>query len=299
MDDLQLVIAATDFSSDSRRAARRAARLAAARGAALGLLHVLDPGPWAGLRQRLASGRDVHEALAEQARIQLAVLAQQILDAGHLGAVHQDLHQGDPLQVLRRECGSADLLVIGAHGSHAPRDLALGTLADRLARSAQRPLLVVRNEPAADYRHVLVPVDFSDPSREAVRAARRFAPGATLHLLHAFDLPEEGKLLTAGVSDEAIASHRERIREAAQAAMDTLLAGLGTDRPVTSTVCQGDIRMVMLEVARARGCELIALGKQGQSRIGDLFLGSVTAWALAHAEADVLVVPHGTQATQA
>lgn len=299
MDDLPLVLAAIDFSPDSRLAARRAARLAAAGDAALGLLHVLEPGPWAGLRQRLASGREVQEALAEQARIQLAVLAQQILDAGHRGAVHQDLVEGDPLQVLRREAAAAGLLVIGAHGSHAPRDLALGTLADRLARSAERPLLVVRNEAAADYRQVLVPVDFSESSREAVRAARRFAPAATLHLVHAFDLPEEGKLLIAGVSDEAIAGYRERVREGARAAMDGVLAELGTDRLVTATVCPGDIRMVMLDAARERGCDLVALGKQGQSRLGDLFLGSVTAWALSHAQADVLVVPRAAQATQA
>ncbi len=53
---------------------------------------------------------------------------------------------------------------------------------------------------------------------------------------------------------------------------------------------------MMLEAARERGCDLIALGKQGQSRLGDLFLGSVTAWALEHAHADVLVVPRAARA---
>ena len=52
----------------------------------------------------------------------------------------------------------------------------------------------------------------------------------------------------------------------------------------------------MLDVARAEDCDLLALGKQGQSRLGDLFLGSVTAWALSHAQADVLVVTQPRQA---
>ncbi|WBY01907.1 universal stress protein [Ramlibacter tataouinensis] len=295
MDALQLVLAATDFSPDSRLAARRAARIAASQGAALGLLHVVDAGGWLALRDLLASRRELKPAVLEQARIQLAVQAQQLLDEGHARAVHQDLREGDPLQQLLGQARTADLLVIGAHGSHAPRDLALGTLADRLSRSAERPLLVVRNEPAAEYRQVLVPVDYSDASREAVRAAQRVAPAAALHLLHAYDLAEEGKLLTAGVSDEAIAAHREQRRWEAQAGMDALVADLGPGARASATVCPGDIRMVMLEVARDRGCDLIALGKQGQSRLGDLFLGSVTVWALEHAQADVLVVPRSAQ----
>ena len=291
MDALRLVLAATDFSPDSRLAARRAARLAAAHGAAMGLVHVVDAGAWSGLRDLLALKRDLHESMVEQARIQLTVLAQQIVDEGHGIAVHQDLREGDPLQELRQQALAAELLVVGARGSHAFRELALGTLADRLSRRAERPLLVVRNEPAADYGQVLVPVDFSAFSREGVRAAQRFAPGATLHLVHAFDLPEEGKLRMAGVSDEAVAAHRARVRDEAQAAMDALRAELGSATRVTATVSQGDIRIMMLEMARERGCDLIVLGKQGQSRIGDLLLGSVTAWALAHAQADVLVVP--------
>lgn len=296
MDALQLVLAATDFSPDSRLAGRRAARIAAAQGASLGLLHVVDAGGWLALRDLLATRRELKPAMVEQARIQLAVQAQQLVDESHGRAVHQDLREGDPLQELLGQARAADLLVVGAHGAHGPRDLALGTLADRLSRSAERPLLVVRNEPAADYRRVLLPVDFSEASGETVRAARRVAPGAALHLLHAYDLAEEGKLLTAGVSDEAIAAHRERRREEARAGMDALLAGMPPGVPASSTVCPGDIRMVMLDVARERGCDLIAIGKQGQSRLGDLFLGSVTAWALAHAQADVLVVPRTAQA---
>ncbi len=295
MDAPRHVLAATDFSPDSRLAARRAARLAARHGAAMSLLHVVDAGAWSGLRDLLAIKRDLQGAMVEQARIQLTVLAQQIVDEGLGIAVHQDLREGDPLQELRQQALAADLLAVGARGSHALRELALGTLADRLSRCAERPLLVVRNEPAADYAQVLVPVDFSESSRQAVRAAQRFAPGATLHLFHAFELPEEGKLLTAGVSDEAIAAHRARARDEAQAAMDALQAELGS-AGVTTTLCQGDIRMLMLEAARERGCDLIALGKQGQSRLGDLFLGSVTAWALEHAHADVLVVPRAARA---
>lgn len=296
MDVIAQVLAATDFSHDSRLAARRAARIAAAQGAAFGLLHVVDTGIWSGLRDLLAMKRDLHEAVVEQARIQLAVQAGQIVDEGHGVAVHQHLREGDPLQEVKQQAAAADLLAVGARGSHAFRELALGTLADRLSRGAERPLLVVRNEPAADYADVLVPVDFSESSREAVRAAQRFAPGATLHLLHAFDLAEEGKLLTAGVSDDAIVAHRARARDEAQAAMDVLQLELGSATRTTTAVCPGDIRVVMLDAARDHGCEVIALGKQGQSRLGDLFLGSVTAWALAHAQADVLVVPRAAWA---
>ncbi len=169
------------------------------------------------------------------------MLAQQIVDEGLGIAVHQDLREGDPLQELRQQALAAELLAVGARGSHALRELALRhpggpALAPRRTAAA---LLVVRNEPAADYGQVLVPVDFSASSREGVRAAQRFAPGATLHLVHAFELPEEGELRTAGVSDEAVAAHRARARDEAQAAMDALRAELGSAARVTATRVPG------------------------------------------------------------
>ena len=66
------------------------------------------------------------------------------------------------------------------------------------------------------YRRVLVPVDFSPWSLEAVRLADRIAPDATLVLMHAVEVPFERRMRSSGVSDEAIARSRTHAHAEAQ-----------------------------------------------------------------------------------
>jgi nucleotide-binding universal stress UspA family protein len=113
-------------------------------------------------------------------------------------------------------------------------------------------MLVVKQEPQISYEHVLVPVDFSRYSAPALRFATELVPGATLHVFHAVDSAVEGRLRSAGASDEAVQAHRDALlREA-----DASLAELTTDYPDrTLKVAEvGDARVLINRRAEERTC---------------------------------------------
>ena len=73
---------------------------------------------------------------------------------------------------------------------------------------------------------MLAPLDLSARSAAVAETARRIAPAAHLTLAHAFEVPFEGKLHFAGVSEEDIQRYRQEERQSALAALHALAEGL-------------------------------------------------------------------------
>jgi nucleotide-binding universal stress UspA family protein len=289
MNEIQSIVLATDFSSGARPAAARAAQLAGEHRASLSMLHVFEPDPFIALRDRVTSG-NLQAKVEEQAKIALAALAHSMREQ-HAVAVETQLLAGSPLTELNHRARGADVMVLGAQGSHPVRQFALGSTAERLSRTAERPLLVVRNEPEAPYRRVLVAVDFSDASARALHVARRLAPSATFRLVHCYAVPFEGRLRMADVPHDEIEALRERTRALAKEQAAELLAQAGPEFGARVTTRRGDARLELLAEIDEWGADLVVVGKQGRSRMTDVLLGSVTSWLLRESSCDVLVVP--------
>lgn len=186
----------------------------------------------------------------------------------------------------------ADLVVLGARGESFLRYAMLGSTAARLLRkSARRPVLVVKQPPHEDYRSVLVAVDFSPVSIQAIRTAKLLAPAADLVLLHAFELPYEGRLTFAGVDEQLIRKYvttgseirRKRLLDFAAA------AGLAP-LDYSARVIHGDPAQQIIAQEQEVDCDLIVVGKHGSRIAEELLLGSVTKHVLAEAQGDVLVI---------
>lgn len=293
MPTLARLLAATDLSAPARHAVERAALVARATGARLDIVHVAPDSRIDELR-RLVAGlpEEVTERIREQAQMLVDALAATIRERhGVDAATHVS---GAPLLQAIDEAAanlSADLLVLGARGSSMLRHLVLGSTAARLLDRFTRPVLVVKRPAAADYRCVLVPVDFSDASLPALKLARAVAPRARLVLMHAYEAPFEGKMLVAGVEDRYLQEYRDRARAEAQDRMAQLCARAGLPGMPVQAVVHGPATRRILEEEDDQDCDLIVLGRQGQSRVEDMLLGSVSRRVLAEAEADVLVLP--------
>ena len=137
---------------------------------------------------------------------------------------------------------------------------------------------------------MLVPVDFSARALEALEFARRVAPQAEFLLLHAFEVPFEGKLRYAGVEENALSALRVNARREAGAQMNELVARAGLDENrVRRIVVHGEATTQILEQEQEQDCDLIVIGKRGHGLLGEMLLGSVTKHVLARSTADVLV----------
>ncbi|MDP1529774.1 universal stress protein [Rhodoferax sp.] len=297
MNMVLLPLAATDLSAPSRHAAQRAAMLARQSAGKLALLHVLEKNALIELRRLFAPNAEALEQSmhkqAQQALAELAVELGRVQPGAQPLCVDCHLHEGTVLTSIaeQAEALGCNLVVVGAHGAGFMRHWLLGATAERLLRKTLQPVLVVKQAPQLGYRKVLVPVDFSHWSLRAIALARSIAPQAPLVLLHACEIPFEGKMRFAGIEEETIQQHRQTIKREALARLDELALDAGLTpaqwQPLVAFANPPDF---ILEQEEEQGADLIVLGKHGTGMTEELLLGSVTKHVLGQARADVLVV---------
>ncbi len=292
MTTLKRFVAATDLSIPARHAAARAALLSQQLEARLELLHVIGHEPLERLRRLLGPSFDkVQRQMLDTAHAETRQVAEMLSnDYGINAGAH--VASGAILGTINEQLDGfgADLLVVGARGSSFLRHALLGSTAERLVRTARQPILVVKQPPRASYRHVLVPIDFSNLSLRTLCLARAIAPRATLILLHIFDVPFESKLHMAGVEDEVIQRYRIIERQESLERLHALvLAAAIPPESVTLLSQRGDPWLQILEQEQEHDIDLIVMGKHGTARLEELLLGSVTKHVLAQAQSDVLI----------
>ena len=147
MSPIKRLLVPTDFSPVSDIATEYAIDLAGRFGAAVHLLHVLDDTSYAaaypdGFYVELPS---VRKQLVEEADKKLAALAAGFA-ARNFTATWQVL-SGRPARVIADEAQhrGTDLIVMGTHGRGGFAHLVLGSVAERVLRTAPCPVLAVRD----------------------------------------------------------------------------------------------------------------------------------------------------------
>lgn len=293
MYTLRRVMACTDLSSPARHAAERAVLVAAAAGARVDVACVLERS-WLQRIQSLLqeSSETVGRRLREVAAGQLDELVGQLRAKSGV-SVEGRLLEGPvvPTLVAEADRAAADLIVLGSRGASFMRHALLGSTAERMIHKARCPMLVVKRAPHEAYQHALLAVDLSPVATRVIEAGRAVASGARLLPLHAFELPYEGKMVQAGVDEAAIRRYRDAARADAAARLDEFLRSAGHDGGALSALLtHGDPVACILEQEQERDCDLVVLGKQGEGRIEELLLGSVTRHVLHGSQGDVLIM---------
>lgn len=281
------VMIATDLSDRSRYALERAARLAAAGHQPCTAVLVENGGALETLCRLMGEDTATFEAdLMQESKAKLDQLVAEIFASA---AVDTRVVVGNVVGSLLEQAEQlhAGLIVLGARGGGFLHQLVLGTTAERLLRKTSRPVLVVRQSPASDYRRVAVAVDFSPTSAVALRLALALAPAAELVLVHAYEVPYESKLRFAGVDEPTIQQYQQRAEDQATNDLERFVieAGLAPGR-ARLVVEQGDPARV---IVNQQGCDLLVVGQRGRGGLEELLLGSVTKRVLAETTLDVLV----------
>jgi nucleotide-binding universal stress UspA family protein len=222
--------------------------------------------------------------------------------------VHARVAEGAPAEVIldvaARE--GATLIAMTTHGRGGLARWAMGSVAEKVARAANIPLLLVRSfrrtpqgdlEPAAPaelpFGRILVPVDGSATSTAAIGPAEKLGLlyGSEALVLHvrAPYIPE-GAILPGmeaaypllppapplAAEDAVTEKAAERFRH----------AGLRARR----LSVEGDAASAILDIAAAEQVDLIAMGTHGRSGFRRWALGSVAERVLRSTEAPLLLV---------
>lgn len=273
--------------------------------AELHLVHVVPPGyPLSSLADLPMIAPDLE--IARRVREQLANAAKKYGAA----VARQNIHslKGRPFEQicqLARKINT-DLIVISTRGHTGFKHLALGSTAEHVVRYSPCPVLVVRSvHPAGNrngngnaqhaalhIRKILVPVDFSDCSRQGVEYAKGLAKQfrATLVLLHSVYFQyqvtgdEYARYDYPLVVQEADKAAHDRMRELVR---ETETDGIKVE-PLLETGHAGE---QICERARSHGADLIVTSTHGWTGFKHVLLGSTAEYVVQHARCPVLVVP--------
>ncbi|MFQ6571975.1 universal stress protein [Pseudomonas sp. UM16] len=289
MTSLNHVLVATDFSTPARNAAERAAQLSKAQQASLDLLYVANPAPFERLKQVVAPDEDLLKRALESAKKKIHELADNLFQRYDIAPGIQVAPGSVTTEITRVvQDKRTNLLVCGAKGQSLARRLLLGSTVQRMLNRMLCPLLVVKHAPRDAYRTLLVPVDFSPSSLRAIELAKSIAPQAEIILMHVFEAPFEGSMRFAHIDQDTLTHYRNVIKKDAMEQLAALseTAGLANARQI---VVHGDPAWRIVEQEQELDCDLIVIGKQGESALEALLIGSVTKHVLNESQCDVLV----------
>ena len=291
------LLCAFDFSSSSERALRYALDLRERTGATLHLASVKevplgpilkgDPSPVGGeeeLRKQIR--KELHDHVEEVVSSRPVSLDPEAVryHVDRTGAVA-------PWLVRQAEHVEADLLVMGTQGHRGLQEAFVGSVAREVLRTAPCPVLTTRqleDDPAStnvDVDRVVAPVDFSDPSRAALRYAGRVASiyEVPVKLIHVVESPQIPSVY--GVESPKLTSRTVKA-QAEQALNEWGTELLGGDHSVTYVVYQGAPADCIREATSEE--DLLVLATRGLSGLRRTMLGSVTEEIVREAQGPVL-----------
>lgn len=201
------------------------------------------------------------------------------------------VEHGWPVPTLLQVAADADLLVAGSRGYNAFEARWLGSVSQHLAGHARCPVAVVRRAHNPRSQRIVVGVDGSSASEDALRYAadRAALTGESVLAVHAYQLPMFSGTPT-GLAVLPIDVDTEIVDDAERLAAE-LVAGIAEDYPdvgVRSTAVIGRAGRVLARLSD--DASLVVVGARGRTPWQEVLLGSVSQEVLHRAECPVVVV---------
>ena len=198
--------------------------------------------------------------------------------------------QGDiPLTILEKaERENISLIMMGARGKNTIQNILLGSVSANVIRHAKIPVLLMRFPPGSHtekkHRHlfsrVMVPVDFSEPSRYALALLKDIPTIGHVILLHVVDTGESEEEIQAAVSEarERLALIQKDLATASIAAEVLVYVGYPPEE-INATADRNDVTLILLSPQ----------GKGWTRELRALFIGSTTNAVIRRAHRPVLI----------
>jgi nucleotide-binding universal stress UspA family protein len=296
---LKTILVGVDFSPASDVAARQALGVARKLGARLVLAHAAAiPDAPEGVPEAMhptteALQKILRDRLADE-RADLGDLGTRLSGQGvEISHVLVDGFADDALAQAAQELG-ADLIVAGSHGRRGLGRLLLGSVAERLTRIAAASVLVARGDGDAangGFHRIVCATDFSDAAERGLDLAIELAaPGASIDLVHFWEMPALSRVHATEEVDKTLSEIRTNLEDAGRARGERALAGRdpkGTT--LRYQLREGDTREGLIDLARASSADLIVTGGHGRRGLRRFLLGSVAESTVRHAPCSVMV----------
>lgn len=142
-----------------------------------------------------------------------------------------------------------------------------------------------------EIKKILVPVDESDPAQHAFDYAMTVAAAlhATVDLLYVID----PAVISAGsyyIDYTQVASDVEAYKESANEYLNSLINTAPKDVTINKEILAGSPAREVVRYANNEKVDLIIMGNSGKGAVSSLVMGSVSAYAIRHADCPVLII---------
>ncbi len=183
---MKRILVPTDFSSQAENALKVAVEIATKHNSEIYLLHSLDmPSQIRGVQNNASMPESLYFIkLAEKS-------FEALLKKDYLGPIeiHEAIGHDQIYSDINRtvEEKDIDLIVMGSHGANGFKELFIGSNTEKVVRTANIPVLVIKNEHTDfNIKDFVFATDFGEESRWSFTQAQKFAKAmdAKMHLLY-------------------------------------------------------------------------------------------------------------------
>ena len=299
------ILVPVDFSACSRDVLDQAIAFAARFGAAVDVLHVWETPYYVVPETAIVQMPDQQErTLAEYAGGEANKRMEDFIGtrAGKVdGAsveVRGRIDSGDPTKIIVNLSSNYDLIVMGTHGRKGLSHVLLGSVAEKVVRRANCPVMTIRGGAARktppQRPRYLVPIDFSDASLSTLHFARSLAKEveADIDVLHVWTLPTMfgPEMVVALKKDGEPKTIGEMARADIDRQMRVALEKFEEDTSVRVRPCLafGFPADGIIKYAEENDADLIVMAASSRSGLSRVFLGSVAERVVRLAKCPVL-----------
>ena len=296
---IERILVPTDFSDYSDPALSHGIKLALEHSAELHLFHaiVLFEEDLVKMDHAIPDSSRLRKALAEIARKRMGAL---VRDHGLPNLVciqvqRRGISAAPPIVEYAQEV-DIDLIVMGTHGRRGLRKMFLGSVAAEVIRSAPCSVLTIRGKgkrtEVHDPKRILVPVDFSDQGRGALRVATSLARTyqAKIQLLHVLGEVLHPAFYNMGAI--RLSDLQPEIKEKARSHMEGYLSEVAEepDPLATCHVQEGHAAREIVRFSQKQESDLIVMATHGHTDKRHFLIGGTAEKVISGAECPVLAI---------
>ena len=288
------ILTATDFSEYSKVALDICLGVSRCMKTKLYVLHTIEkfPHDYRHLLSRAAHA-DTKQKLEEEAVRKIsAMIPAELLESGDVIPI---VRFGKPfleiIQVAKEK--KVDLLAVGTRGRAGMDRIILGSVAERIVRKADCPVMVIRGRKYVGFKRIIVPIDLSDCSRIALEyaVATARAHSSKLTILHVYEGSYVEPYIKAANSEEEADEIMKEIELVNETKYDEFLktvdlSGVEYEKLLKKGIPETDI----VETAMEQQANLIVMGTHGRSGIKHILIGSTAEEVVRTVHCDIIIV---------
>ncbi|WP_178987330.1 universal stress protein [Winogradskyella schleiferi] len=267
------ILVPTDFSEQAGNALKVAAMLAKSHNAEIYLLHMMEI-PVQQTDQG-STQSDIPETLFFMKLAQKRFADLMASDYLQGITVHETVKADITFNEIKDSCKELDIdfIIMGSHGASGLKEMFVGSNAEKVVRTSEVPVLVIKNEHQSfDVSDFVFASDFKNDNKKTYEQAVKFAEsfGSKIHLLLVI------------TSSNFMTSYEAKSR------IDDFISGQ-TFKNYTITIHNDTtVEQGILNVSKDLDADLIGISTHGRQGIAHFFNGSISEDLVNHAKRPVI-----------